>query len=362
MTLFLKRTVAAQIATELRNGIQSRVWSHWLPSERALSTMLQASRNSVRGALLQLKTEGVIVPVRGFSNKICFKSQRRPVRIETKIISIILPEVIGSLRPSIALWIDELKDLLAESKYRLRVYEGQQYYRKSPSRSLRRLLEQSPSAAWVLLLSSAAMQHWFENSGVPCVVAGSLFPGVNLPSFDFDHRSVGRHAVGVLLRLGHRRVGLLSHQSNHAGEIQSRSGFLEGVQAYAKDGASAMIRCHNNNAESVRRALNGMLNCHDPVTGVVVCGSYAYLAASTQILYRGLRIPADVSLISRDDDPFLQFLEPLPSRYFIKPHAFAKNIHAVIQNLVLGGSHNQPQRSILPQFLPCGSIGAAAKR
>ena len=362
MTLFLKRTVAAQIATELRNGIQSRVWSHWLPSERALSTMLQASRNSVRGALLQLKTEGVIVPVRGFSNKICFKSQRRPLRIETKIISIILPEVIGSLRPSIALWIDELKDLLAESKYRLRVYEGQQYYRKSPSRSLRRLLDQSPSAAWVLLLSSASMQHWFENSGVPCVVAGSLFPGVNLPSFDFDHRSVGRHAVGVLLRLGHRRVGLLSHQSNHAGDIQSRSGFLESVQAYAEESASAIIRSHNNDAGSVRRALDGMINCRNPVTGILVCGSYAYLAASTQISYRGLRIPLDVSLISRDDDSFLEFLEPSPTRYLIKPHIFAKNIYGIIQRLGLGHSVKHLKTCMLPQLLTCCSTCGPAKR
>lgn len=362
MTLFLKRSIAVQIAAQLRDNIQSRVWPKWLPSERALSTMLQASRNSVRAALLQLKAEGVIVPVSGFGNKICFKLRRNLLSTKTKAIGIILPEAIGSLRPSIALWIDELKDLLAETNYRLRVYEGQQYYRKTPHRSLERLIGQNSNEAWVLVLSSSAMQNWFETRGVPCAVAGSLFSGVNLPFADIDNRAVCRHAAGVLLRLGHRRIGLLNHQSNHAGDIQSRSGFLDSVQAYAEESASAIIRCHNNDAGSVRRALDGMINCRNPVTGILVCGSYAYLAASTQISYRGLRIPLDVSLISRDDDPFLEFLEPSPTRYLIKPHIFAKNIYGIIQRLGLGHSVKHLKTCMLPQLLTCCSTCGPAKR
>lgn len=362
MTLFSQRTVAGQIATQLRNDIQRGVWRQWLPSERALSKMLQASRNSVRAALIQLKTEGVIIPVRGFGNKVCSKARRAPARTETKMIGVIVPEPMGSLRPSIALWIDELKDLLAETGHRLRVHEGRQYYINIPHRSLERLLGQNPSDAWVLVLSSHAMQKWFEDRGVPCVVAGSLFSGVDLPFFDLDHRAICRHAAGVLLRLGHRRIGLLSHESNHAGDIEGRLGFLEGVQAFAESGATATISCHSNDVESVGRALRGMIDHREPLTGIVVCGSYAYLAASTLLSQRGLRIPNDISLISRDDDPFLQFLAPLPTRYVAKPHTFAKNIHGIIQRLALGLSVKRLQAYMLPRLLTCGSTGTLVKR
>ena len=65
MTLIPHRTVASQIAAQLRAEITKGTLREWLPSERVLSRTVQASRNTVRAALEQLKAEGLIAPARG---------------------------------------------------------------------------------------------------------------------------------------------------------------------------------------------------------------------------------------------------------------------------------------------------------
>ncbi len=66
MTLIPHRTVAGQIAAQLRADMERGAWQDWLPSERDLSRTLQASRNTIRAALAQLRAEGFLRPHRGF--------------------------------------------------------------------------------------------------------------------------------------------------------------------------------------------------------------------------------------------------------------------------------------------------------
>jgi len=124
MTLIPHRTVASQLAAHLRAELKKGTWRGWLPSERVLSRTLQASRNTVRAALEQLKADGLIEPVRGLGNRVVGKAKPAIVKNQTRTVGVLIPEPIGHLRPLIALWIDELKDLLIEEGYRLRIHEG----------------------------------------------------------------------------------------------------------------------------------------------------------------------------------------------------------------------------------------------
>lgn len=355
MTLIPQRTVASQIAARLRDDIMRGVWRTWLPGERALSETVQASRNTLRAALKQLKSEGIIAATPGFGNKVIANPATIPDRNRKKTVGVIIPEPVGSLRPFVALWIDELKDLLTESGCRLRVYEGRQYYLANPNRALQRLVSQSAHDAWVLALSSHYMQSWFAQRGVPCIVAGSLYADVELPFFDVDHRAICRHAAGVLIRQGHRRIALLGRESQRAGDMASELGFLEGVRGTSQRDTTADIAYHRDDVESVTRALHRVLGKNDAPTGIIVCNSYAYLAATSLLAVRGLRIPQDISLISRDDDPFLRFLVPAPARYVVSPHAFAKKAIGAILQLTAKDPVTRSQTRLASQFVPGGS-------
>ena len=357
MTLVLQRTVAGQIATQVRASIERGVWRKWLPSERQLSFQLQASRNSVRAGLRQLKLEGVVMPTRGLGYRVVEGFERAQLRTRPRTIGMLVPQPVASLQPSFAIEINELRDFLAESGYRLLVHLGEEYYSRNPHQALERLLRQNSHDAWVLLRSSHAMQKWFADRGVCCVISGSCYPGIDLPFCDLDHRAISRHAAGVLYRLGHRHIALLSYESIWAGVVDSQAGFLECAEALRHSGVSAEITCHNDEMNSVDRALHRLLGRRDPPTGIVVDGSHAYLAVFSLLAQRGLRIPRDISLICRHDDAFMQFLAPAPARYLLNPQAYARDISGMIHRLITGRSMGRAQTPLFPRFVANCSIG-----
>jgi LacI family transcriptional regulator len=271
---------------------------------------------------------------------------------------VLIPEPIGRLRPLIALWIDELKDLLIEEGYRLRIHEGRQYYQTNPARALERLIGQHAHSAWVLTLSSEAMQRWFARRGAPCLVAGSTYPDIALPHYDLNYRAICRHAAGVLLSLGHRRLALLNRESRRAGDVDSERGFLEGVRQSPHADATADIAYHRDDVESVACALRSVLDRKTPPTALVVSNSYAYLATASLLAQRGLRVPQDITLISRDDDPFLGSLAPEPARYRVDPHTFAKKIVGSLLQILNRSPALRSPAPLLPKFAVGGSTAA----
>src|SRR5215218_9395454 len=110
MTLIPQRTVANQIAAQLRANIENRTWRGWLPTERVLCQKMQASRNTVRAAINQLKTERLIVSKKPLGNWIQSISARPRKSDQPRSVGIIIPQELNKLRPLISLWLDELKD------------------------------------------------------------------------------------------------------------------------------------------------------------------------------------------------------------------------------------------------------------
>ena len=358
MTLIPHRTAASQVATEMRTIIAQGTWANWLPGERALGQTLKASRNTIRAALEQLKAEGLVKSVRGQGTQVLSSPTPSNANAQPQTVGVLVPSPIGGLRPLIALWIDELREQLISEGYRLRLHEGPQYYSANPNRSLERLINQHSHHAWVLTLSSEAMQRWFARHQLPCLVAGSTYPDVVLPSHDLDYRATCRHAAGVLLRAGHRRVALLNRETRRAGDLDSEMGFLEGVRMSPHADATVDVAYHSDDVESVSRALRRLLDRAQPPTGILISNSYAYLATTSLLAQRGLRIPQNISLISRDDDPFLRALAPAPTRYVVSPHDFAKKMIATLLRLV-GHEHVELVSSrLLPKFTPGGSVKA----
>ena len=248
--------------------------------------------------------------------------------------------------------------MLIEEGYRLRIHEGRQYYQTNPARVLERLIGQHAHSAWILTLSSEAMQRWFARRRTPCLVAGSTYPDIALPHYDLDNRAICRHAAGILLRVGHRRLALLNRESRRAGDVDSERGFIEGVRRSPHRDATAVIAYHRDDVDSVARALRTLLERNNPPTALVVSNSYAYLSTASVLAQRGLRVPQDISLISRDDDPFLASLVPEPARYRVDPHSFAKKIVGSLLQIINRSATLRSPTPLLPKFAAGGSTSA----
>lgn len=357
MTMLPQRnSLFSQTVNILREEIGKGTWTTWLPSERTLCSMLQVSRNTLRAGLAQMKREGVIRSVHGAGNQIVAGAPARLPHLRSQDVALLTPEPLEQLRPSHTLWIDELRGLLSERGCRLRVFQGHQFFRKNSKPALAKLVSRNPHGCWILMLSNEHVQGWFAEAGLPCVVAGSIYPGVDLPFRDLDHRAMCRHAAGVLLGLGHRKIALVNHKSRRAGDVESEIGFVEGVAQSSHADAESILVYHESTPASVCSVVRRLREQPHPPTALLVVNPNIYLTVASRLAQIGVRVPQDVSLISRDEDPFLSFLVPTPARYVVSPHTMAKTLLRPVIELLEGKVVTRRASHIMPEFIRGDSV------
>lgn len=358
-----RHSLVAQTVAWLRGQIAAGQWRDWLPAERALCDSLQVSRSTLRRALVELKREKLVRAEHGAGNRIIVSdaAARSAVRqrAATRTVALLSPEPLELLRPTQALWIDELRAMLAERGCRLQVFHGRQYFRAKPEAALARLVRQHPHTCWILTLTNAAAQRWFARREALAIVAGSCHAGVDLPFRDLDHRAMCRHAAGVLLALGHRRLALLAQKTPLAGDLESEAGFMEGVAQSRQAGAHAIVAHHDATVGGLSNALRRLFAAPEPPTALLVANAYHYLTVATRLLQLGQQVPRDVSLISRDEDPFLSFVLPAPARYVASPRTFAKSLLQPVLELLEDGAVSQRAHRLMPEFMRGESVGPA---
>ena len=355
-----RQSLVAQTVAFLNAQIENGEWRDWLPSERSLCELLQVSRNTLRAALAQMKSEGRIMPVHGAGNQI-LASRAAATRKRSSDVALLTPEPIERLRPMQSLWIDDMRALLSERGMRLRVFHGHHYFAANPGPSLQKLVTRNPHGCWILMLANETVQRWFSKNAIPCIVAGSTYPGLDLPFRDLDHRAMCRHAAGVLLGLGHRRLVMLAQKSRRAGDLESEAGFLEGVRQSPHENAEAVVIYHDESIASVAHAVRRILKLQPPPTALLVVHPHYYLAVASRLAQGGVRIPQEISMISRDDDPFLSFIVPVPARYVVSPHVMAKSLLRPVLELLEGNPVTQRASLIMPEFLRGESIAAPGR-
>jgi DNA-binding LacI/PurR family transcriptional regulator len=357
-----RHSLVAQTVAFLNAQIENGEWRDWLPSERSLCDLLQVSRNTLRAALAQMKHDGRIRPVHGSGNQILLKLKPAAKRPQTHDVALLAPEPIERLRPMQSLWIDDMRALLSERGMRLRVFHGRHYFAANPGPALQKLVTRSPHGCWILMLANETVQRWFSKNAIPCIVAGSTYPGLDLPFRDLDHRAMCRHAAGVLLGLGHRRLVMLAHKSRRAGDLESEAGFVEGVKLSRHDDAHAAVIYHDETIGSLAHAVRRIVKLEPAPTALLVVQPHFYLAVASRLAQGGVRIPEDISIISRDDDPFLSFMVPVPARYVVSPHVMAKSLLRPVLELLEGNAVTQRASLIMPEFLRGDSVATPAKR
>lgn len=351
-----RRSLVERASDAILEQIAAGHWKGWLPQERSLAPTLSISRNTLRAALQRLRTRGMIEPIRGQGYRI-IKSEvpRKAGGQKTKAVMVLSPEPLGWLRPSLGNLIDELRVLLFQDDIHLEVHSGKHYYRSGTPALLKKLVSQHPAVCWILLRSSARVQQWFSRHRIPCLISGTTFPDIDIPSVDVDYRSVGVHAAGRFLGLGHRHLLLLIEDLSAAGLDACLKGFCEVIEKMP--GASVTVLKHSDNIEEIRQLMAKTFSRKTRPTAGLVSNSYFYLTASGALHQLGLRVPEDVSLICTDSDHFLPFLLPRPCHYDFNHESFARKLAQMVNKILHGETLKQKEVRLFPKFIPGDSVG-----
>ena len=346
-----KQSLVQQVASILRKGIREGLWADWLPGERALCETLRVSRSTLRTAINLLQVEGVLVAVHGRGTQIIGKPQQvESPACRGALIGLITSTSIEQVRPTTAIWLDELRELLFEAGFLFKICHGSQYARRNPSSDLAFLHSSHQAICWILQQSTKSMQKWFETSRIPCVVAGTSYEGIAVPSVDLDYRALCRHAVGTMVSRGHRRISMLTPATNKAGDLEGEVGFQEGLNLSPHYDLKAAVFRHGDALEQISRAIDRILKIEEPPTAILVSKSYVYLTLISRAAQMGLRVPHDISVVCRETDPFLQYVTPRPAHYTVDPRMYARRLLRTVIGVIDGAISGDKKTLILPQF------------
>lgn len=317
---------------------------------------LQISRVTLRAALAQLQREGFVRSRRGHPREIVPDAARSRPAAKSALVVLLSPVPLEAMQRFALYWIDDLRERLSETGYHLDVQDRRACHTAQPEAALAALAGQLRPAGWVLYQSTIPVQRWFSAQALPCVITGSRHPGVLLPSVDLDYRAVCRHAAGLLLARGHRHIAFLNLDSGLAGDKDSEAGFLEATRAAQKPAIDAIIANHDGTLDGLCRRLDSLLHRTPPPTGLLVANPHHVLTVLGHLSHRGVRVPQQLSLISRDDDSFLPHVLPPVARYSARPAGMALKVSRLVLEMVRGGPIRGRDFRLLPQFIPGDSL------
>jgi DNA-binding LacI/PurR family transcriptional regulator len=137
-----------------------------------------------------------------------------------------------------------------------------------------------------------------------------------------------------------------------AGDTDTEAGLREGFELSPGRQGQVRVFRHDGTREGVEARLDQALSPPEPATAVLVARTTHVLTVLTSLLRRGKRMPQDVAVIARDDDPFLAHVNPQVARYKVFPESFARRLSRMA--IQLGKTGLAPARPIrlMPTFVP----------
>ena len=343
-------SLVAQTAAILKEHIASSSAGERLPSERELCVQLGVSRMTLRAALARLADEGVIRGGKGQRHLIVSAKPGQSQAAASRNVIILSPVPLQAVDPRVLFWIDELREALSKEDYKVDFLNQRNCYADHPGHALEELTARLRPAAWLLFLSTQAMQEWFSTRGLPAVIPGSRYEGVNLPSVDVDYRATCRHAVGRFVAKGHRCLALLNPRSVAAGDVESELGFREAGTAAGPE-VEVIVAQHDGTVAGICTRLDGLLERKHRPTAFLVSRPTHALTALGHLVRRGVHFPKEAVLIARDHDSFLEYVVPSVARYQVDPLLFAHKLSRVVLEMASGGDARPRDCRIIPRLI-----------
>lgn len=354
-----RTTLVAQTIALLERGLREGKWVEQLPSQHTLCAELVISRTTLRAALQAIARRGLINLRQGRPTTIRRRVPAAEGRPQLARVLLLVPAPLWRLRPAVARWASELRSVLRHSDLELILSEGGLHYSARPQPHLAKLVAAHPRSAWVLFSSTQAMQQWFSAQGLPAILVGPLFPGITLPSIEYDHAAIAQHAARQLAAAGHTRTAILLQHTGSAADATTCDAF---TAARPPGTPPPLILAHDGSLPQIETRLRRLVDLRDRPTALFVTKSLAIPATFTILPRLGLTVPRDLSVICREDDPFLDYLVPAVARYRSDSAAIARKLALALAPLAQGLPLRISHDRLMPRFIAGNSVGAPPGR
>lgn len=146
--------------------------------------------------------------------------------------------------------------------------------------------------------------------GTPVVLLDRTLPGIEADTVVVDNDEAARNAVAHLVRLGHRRIGLVtSRESIHTNRMRL-AGYRKGMEVAGLAVDIELIRMADDTRLGAILETERVLGLPDPATAIFSTDNLMTLGAFDALQRGGYRVPEDVSLVGFDDLDWTTLVRP----------------------------------------------------
>lgn len=147
-------------------------------------------------------------------------------------------------------------------------------------------------------------------NGVPVVAIDRRLRQFDLDTVLVNNVKGVNDAISYLIGLGHNRIGFIGGPTTVTTGRERQNGYEQALRERGLEMDASLLKVGNFKQESGYRAARELLDSQDPPTAIFSANNLMTLGALNAINEKGLKIPADVSLIGFDDMPWSLSLNP----------------------------------------------------
>jgi LacI family transcriptional regulator len=199
------------------------------------------------------------------------------------------------------------------------------------------------------------LQAFFKRD-IPVVFVDRCLARADANGVIIDNVEGAYQAIEYLLRLGHRRIGILAGRPNVMTSKERLQGYKNAIQDYDIPIDERLIQNGKFTVEGGQEATQQLLNLPAPPTAIFSSGGVMAVGALLEIRQRKLQIPRDISIISFDDEKWCCLLDP-PLTVIAQPvHEIGAEAAQLVIQLIQGWGTADPHRMMLkPKLIVRGS-------
>ncbi|MBK4996396.1 substrate-binding domain-containing protein [Pseudomonas sp. S37] len=257
---------------------------------------------------------------------------------------------IGAIMPTLdnaifARAVQGLQTTLANQGYQL-LLATHEYNPSAELELVRALLGQAIDGL-VLVGADHSPQVWemVRSHDVRLLVTWASHPGQ--PSLGFDNYRIGQLAAEHLLRLGHRRMGVISGFFRHNDRARARlAGFRETLASAGCTLPDGNIVEQPFGFEGGRAGLNQLLRLSERPTAVFCGNDVLSVGCLFEAQALGLNVPADLSIVGCDNLPLTAQVTPGVTTVLLPTYELGQRAADTLLQWIRSGQ--PPQSECLP--------------
>lgn len=343
--------LASRTADSLRDAIRGGEWHDFLPGAEDLARRLQVSHTTLKKALKILSDEGLIAQSRGHLTRILpdCREKRKLSRQRSKVVVFLVAAPPWEVSRLIAFARSELEHDFHLAGFEVREINDYRFANEIKTKFVDRIVHQIDAACWVLFDSNHAQQLYFSDRALPAFIVGHRYPNVKLPFLDLDFNSICRHATRRLLGAKHRRLALLLPDIDGADMLAREQGFRDEIASFGRNATGIVLRHHKTAGYHIDSVLDSAFQKTSRPTGLIVADAWHAVTAVSHLIYSGVHVPRDVSVISTDFELVLHAFRPKIASYWIDHDAYAISLSRLVIQLAKTGSLSLKPNWVLPR-------------